>query len=215
VEQALVRLFAEGRIPGFIPSYICEEASAVGVCSALPADSYVTSTYRGHGHIPAKAGALHPFFAELYGKASGYCRRKGGSMHVTDLDLGILGANVIVGTGIPIATGAALASRLQSLDRVAVAFFGDGATDIGVFHEALNMASLWQLHAIFVSENNGFAEFIAQSAHQRIERISDRAAAYAMPGVMVDGNDVEAVHAATAEALSLRGQAAGARSSNG
>jgi acetoin:2,6-dichlorophenolindophenol oxidoreductase subunit alpha len=201
VEQTLVRLFAEGRVPGFIHSYIGEEASAVGVCSALPTDSYVTSTHRGHGHILAKGGDLRPFFAELFGKASGYCRGKGGSMHVTDLDLGILGANGIVGAGIPIATGAALASRLQSLDRVAAAFFGDGATDIGVFHEALNMASLWQLPAVFVCENNGYAEFMAQRAHQRIERISDRAAAYAMPGVTVDGNDVEAVHAATAEAV--------------
>jgi TPP-dependent pyruvate/acetoin dehydrogenase alpha subunit len=201
VEQILVRLFAEGRVPGFIHSYIGEEASAVGVCSALPTDSYVTSTHRGHGHILAKGGDLRLFFAELFGKASGYCAGKGGSMHVTDLDLGILGANGIVGAGIPIATGAALAARLQSLDRVAAAFFGDGATDIGVFHEALNMASLWQLPAIFVCENNGYAEFMAQRAHQRIERISDRAAAYVMAGVTVDGNDVEAVHAASAEAV--------------
>jgi pyruvate dehydrogenase E1 component alpha subunit len=201
VELTLVRLFAEGQVPGFIHSYIGEEASAVGVCSALPADSYVTSTHRGHGHILAKGGDLRLFFAELFGKASGYCAGKGGSMHVTDLDLGILGANGIVGAGIPIATGAALASRLRSEDRVAAAFFGDGATDIGVFHEGLNMASLWQLPVIFVCENNGYAEFMAQSAHQRIEKISDRAAAYVMPGVTVDGNDVEAVFAATTEAV--------------
>jgi acetoin:2,6-dichlorophenolindophenol oxidoreductase subunit alpha len=201
VETTLVRLFAEGRVPGFIHSYIGEEASAVGVCSALPTTSYMTSTHRGHGHILAKDGDLRCFFAELYGKASGYCRGKGGSMHVTDLDLGILGANGIVGAGIPIAAGAALASRLLSQDRVAVAFFGDGATDIGVFHEALNMASLWELPAIFVCENNGYAEFMSQRVHQRIERISDRAASYLMPGVTVDGNDVEAVHSATAEAV--------------
>jgi acetoin:2,6-dichlorophenolindophenol oxidoreductase subunit alpha len=201
VELTLVRLFAEGQVPGFIHSYIGEEAAAVGVCSALPADSYVTSTHRGHGHILAKGGDLRLFFAELFGKASGYCAGKGGSMHVTDLDLGILGANGIVGAGIPIATGAALASRLRSEDRVAAAFFGDGATDIGVFHEGLNMASLWQLPVIFVCENNGYAEFMAQSAHQRIEKTSDRAAAYVMPGVTVDGNDVEAVFAATTEAV--------------
>src|SRR6266540_5481926 len=169
-EERLVRLFGEGRMPGFIHSYIGEEATAVGVCSALRSDDYLTSTHRGHGHVLAKGGDPARFFAELYGKESGYCRGKGGSMHVTDLDLGILGANGIVGAGIPIAAGAALASRMRGTDQVAVAFLGDGATDIGVFHEALNMASLWEVPAVFVCENNGYADFMAQSVHQKIER---------------------------------------------
>jgi pyruvate dehydrogenase E1 component alpha subunit len=200
-EQTLVRLFAENRVPGFIHSYIGEEATAVGVCSVLRPEDYVTSTHRGHGHLLAKGADLRRFFAELYGRRSGYCRGKGGSMHVTDLDLGILGANGIVGAGIPIAAGAALAARMRGLDRVAVAFFGDGATDIGIFHEALNLASLWRVPAVFVCENNGYADFMARAAHQPIERIADRAAAYAMRGVRVDGNDAEAVREAAAEAV--------------
>jgi len=200
-EERLVQLFAAGEMPGFIHSYIGEEATAVGVCGALRQDDYITSTHRGHGHIIAKGGDLGLFFAELYGKATGYCRGKGGSMHVTDMDLGILGANGIVGAGIPIAAGAALACRMQGLDRVAVAFLGDGATDIGVFHEALNMASLWEVPAVFVCENNGYADFMSRAAHQRIERVSDRAASYSMPGVTVDGNDVEAVRDAATEAV--------------
>jgi acetoin:2,6-dichlorophenolindophenol oxidoreductase subunit alpha len=200
-EQALVRLFAENKVPGFIHSSIGEEATSVGVCSALRPDDYLTSTHRGHGHVLAKGADLRRFFAELYGRGSGYCRGKGGSMHVTDLDIGILGANGVVGAGIPIAAGAALASKLRGDDRIAVAFFGDGATDIGVFHEALNLASLWQVPTVFVCEDNGYADFMARRSHQPIERIADRAAAYAMPGVHVDGNDVEAVRAAAAEAV--------------
>ena len=200
-EERLVQLFAAGKMPGFIHSYIGEEATAVGVCGALRPDDYITSTHRGHGHIIAKGGDLGLFFAELYGKATGYCRGKGGSMHVTDMDLGILGANGIVGAGIPIAAGAALACRMQGLDRVAVSFLGDGATDIGVFHEALNMASLWEVPAVFVCENNGYADFMSRATHQKIERVSDRSASYAMPGVTVDGNDVEAVHDAATEAV--------------
>jgi len=201
VEQALVRLFAENRVPGFLHSYIGEEATAVGVCAALREDDYITSTHRGHGHIVAKGADLGRFFAEIYGKEAGYCKVKGGSMHVADPRLGILGANGIVGGGIPIAAGAALAARLRGLDRVAVSFFGDGATDIGAFHEALNLASLWDVPVVFVCENNGFAEFTPQQAHQRIDHIADRAAGYSMPGVTVDGNDVEAVYSAAAQAV--------------
>src|SRR5437879_3524956 len=130
VEETLVRLFSENLLPGFIHSYIGEEATAVGVCAALRPDDYLTSTHRGHGHVLAKGGDLNRFFAELYGRATGLCRGKGGSMHVADIDLGILGANGVVGGGIPIAAGAALSARMQGLDRVAVAFLGDGATDI-------------------------------------------------------------------------------------
>ena len=141
------------------------------------------------------------FFAELYGKESGYCKGKSGSMHVADIERGILGANGIVGGGIPIAGGAALAAKMQGNGRVAVAFMGDGATDIGAVHETLNLAAVWELPAVFVVENNGFADFIRTRDHQKIEKVSERAAAYGMPGVTVDGNDVEAVHAAAREAV--------------
>jgi acetoin:2,6-dichlorophenolindophenol oxidoreductase subunit alpha len=200
-EETLLRLFQQARMPGFIHSYIGEEATAVGVCSALRADDYITSHHRGHGHILAKGGDLKLFFAELYGKASGYCKGKGGSMHVADLNLGILGANGIVGAGIPIAAGAALAAQMEGIDRVAVSFTGDGASDIGSFHESLNLAALWNLPTICVVENNGYADFISQRDHQKIERISDRAAAYGMPGVTVDGNDVLAVYVSAKEAV--------------
>ncbi|MGH3258646.1 MAG: thiamine pyrophosphate-dependent dehydrogenase E1 component subunit alpha [Streptosporangiaceae bacterium] len=200
-EETLLRLFAQNRMPGFIHSYIGEEATAVGVCSALRPDDYLTSTHRGHGHILAKGGDLRLFFAELYGKASGYCKGKGGSMHVADLDLGILGANGVVGGGIAIAAGAALAARLRGTDQVAVSFMGDGATDIGAFHESLNLAAIWDVPVVFVVENNGYADFISQRDHQRIEKVSGRAASYGMAGVTVDGNDVEQVQRAAGEAV--------------
>lgn len=200
-EQRLIKLFSQNRMPGFIHSYVGEEATAVGVCRALRPEDYITSTHRGHGHILAKGGDLDLFFAELYGRATGYCKGKGGSMHVADLDLGILGANGVVAGGVPIAAGAALGARMQGHDRVAVAFVGDGGTDIGPFHESLNLAALWDVPVVFVVENNGYADFIAQKDHQRIERISDRADAYGMAGITVDGNDVEAVHAAATAAV--------------
>jgi pyruvate dehydrogenase E1 component alpha subunit len=200
-EETVLRLFSQNRMPGFIHSYIGEEATAVGVCAPLRPDDYVSSTHRGHGHIVAKGGDLRLFFAELYGKASGYCKGKGGSMHVADLDLGILGANGIVGGGIPIAAGAALAAQLRGTDQVAVSFMGDGATDIGVFHESLNLAALWDLPVVFAVENNGYADFIAQRDHQRIEQVSGRAAGYGMAGETVDGNDVEEVQRAAGDAV--------------
>ncbi len=200
-EETVLRLFSQNRMPGFIHSYIGEEATAVGVCAPLRPDDYVTSTHRGHGHILAKGGDLNLFFAELYGKAAGYCKGKGGSMHVADLDLGILGANGVVGGGIAIAAGAALAAQLRGTDQVAVSFMGDGATDIGAFHESLNLAALWDLPVVFVVENNGYADFIAQRDHQRIEQVSGRAAGYGMAGETVDGNDVEAVRRAASGAV--------------
>jgi pyruvate dehydrogenase E1 component alpha subunit len=200
-EQMVSTLFLQGRLPGFIHSYIGEEATAVGVCSALRQDDYITSTHRGHGHILAKGGDLKRFFAELFGKQTGYCHGKGGSMHVADLDLGILGANGIVGGGIPIAGGAALAAKMQGLDRVAVSFLGDGAINTGPFHEALNLAAVWELPVVFVCENNGYANFISFRRHTRIEQVADRADAYGMAGASVDGNDVEAVHDAALEAV--------------
>ena len=200
-EEKLLRLFEDNEMPGFIHSYIGEEATGVGVCHALRKHDVITSTHRGHGHVIAKGCDLDRFFAELYGRATGTGKGKGGSMHVADLDIGIYGANGIVGGGVPIAAGAALASQIRGEDRVAVAFMGDGATDIGPFHEALNLSAVWDLPVVFVVENNGFADFIRVSDHQRIERISDRAAAYAMAGETVDGNDAEAVHAATQRAV--------------
>jgi acetoin:2,6-dichlorophenolindophenol oxidoreductase subunit alpha len=200
-EETLLRLFENSEMPGFIHSYIGEEATGVGVCSALRKDDIITSTHRGHGHIIAKGGDLKLFFAELYGKAAGYCKGKGGSMHVADLDLGIFGANGIVGGGIPIAAGAALAASMQGIDRVAVSFMGDGATDIGPFHESLNLAAVWSLPVVFVVENNGFADFIRVSDHQKVAHIADRADGYGIPGETVDGNDVEAVYAAAVRAV--------------
>lgn len=200
-EETLIRLFSQNRMPGFIHSYIGEEATAVGVCAALRPDDYLTSTHRGHGHILAKGGDLKLFFAELYGKADGYCKGKGGSMHVADAGLGILGANGIVGGGIAIAAGAALAAKMRGTDQVAVSFMGDGATDIGAFHESLNLAAIWDVPVVFVVENNGYADFISQRDHQRIEKISTRAASYGMAGETVDGNDVEQVMRAAADAV--------------
>lgn len=195
-EETLLKLFEQSEMPGFIHSYIGEEATGVGVCHALLKEDLISSTHRGHGHVIAKGGDLNLFFAELYGKASGYCKGKGGSMHIADLDLGILGANGIVGGGIPIAAGAAMAAKMRKTGKISVAFFGDGATDIGAFHESLNLAAVWDLPVIFVAENNGFADFIRVADHQRVARISDRAAAYGIAGETVDGNDVEAVNAA-------------------
>jgi pyruvate dehydrogenase E1 component alpha subunit len=201
VEEALIRLFAEGRMPGFIHSYIGEEATGVGVCAALRSDDYITSTHRGHGHILAKGGDLSRFMAEVFGRRTGYCGGKGGSMHIADFEIGILGANGVVGGGIPIAAGAACSSVLATQDRVAAAFFGDGAADIGSFHESLNLAAIWKLPVVFVCENNGYADFISTQDHMLIEHISERAAAYGIPGVTVDGNDVLSVYEAALEAV--------------
>ena len=201
VELTLKRLFAEGKLPGFIHCYVGEEAIAVGVCEALRQDDLITSTHRGHGHILAKGGDLRRFMAEAYGRATGYCHGKGGSMHIADLEIGILGANAIVGGGIPIAVGAACSAQLLRDGRVAVAFFGDGASGIGSFHEALNLAGVWRLPVVFVCENNGYAEFTAVEKHVSVERIAVRGAGYGMPGVTIDGNAVEAVYQAAADAV--------------
>jgi pyruvate dehydrogenase E1 component alpha subunit len=201
VEQELITLFAKGRMPGFIHSYVGEEATAVGVCAALDTHDYITSTHRGHGHILAKGGDLNRFMAEVFGRATGYCKGKGGSMHIADFDIGILGANGIVGGGIPIAGGAACSSVMLGTGRVAVSFFGDGAANIGAFHESLNLAAVWNLPVVFVCENNGYADFIPTRDAMRIPRVADRAAAYGMPGDTVDGNDVLAVCEAARRAV--------------
>lgn len=193
--------FANGKIVGFLHLYLGEEAIATGVCENLREDDFITSTHRGHGHIIAKGGDMKYMMAELYGKSDGYCKGKGGSMHIADRDLGILGANGIVGAGQDIAVGAGLSCKYRGTDQVCVCFFGDGSTNQGTFHEALNMASIWKLPVIFVCENNHFGISMSQSRHQAIKDIADRAAAYGIPGVAVDGNDVMAVYEAANEAV--------------
>ena len=200
-EQKLAELFFTGQIPGFVHSSAGQEAVATGVCATLEDTDYITSTHRGHGHLLAKGGKLKPMMAEIFGKRTGYCKGKGGSMHIMSYDLGILGANGIVGAGIPIATGAALAASLRSDGRVALSFFGDGASNEGTFHESLNLAAVWKLPAIYVCENNSYAEFTAASASTSVKDIAVRAQSYDIPGVTVDGNDVLAVYEATRQAV--------------
>jgi pyruvate dehydrogenase E1 component alpha subunit len=200
-ETKLQEFFAEGKIPGFVHLYIGEEAVATGACAALRKSDYITSTHRGHGHLIAKGGDLKRMMAEIFGKTTGYCRGKGGSMHIADVELGILGANGIVGGGGPIANGAALAIRYRKEDNVAVCFFGDGASNQGTTQEALNLASAWKLPVIFVNENNGYGISCPTCKSMAITDIADRAAAYDMPGVVVDGNDVLAVHEAVSAAV--------------
>jgi TPP-dependent pyruvate/acetoin dehydrogenase alpha subunit len=200
-EMAVIELFARGKIPGFLHTYVGEEAVAAGVCTALRPDDKIISTHRGHGHLIAKGGRLDLMMAELFGKRTGYCKGKGGSMHIAEPDLGMLGANAIVGAGIAIINGAALTAQYLGTDQVAVAFFGDGASNTGVFHEALNMASVWNLPSVFVCENNAYAESTPQSWHQKIEDVAVRAVAYDMPSATVDGNDAGAVYLAAKEAV--------------
>jgi len=200
-ESKAAELFAAGKLPGFVHLYIGEEAVATGVCANLTAKDFITSTHRGHGHLIAKGGKVDLMMAELYGKATGYCKGKGGSMHIADVGLGILGANGIVGAGQPIATGAAFACKYRKTDAVAVCFFGDGASNRGTFHESLNMASIWKLPVVFVCENNMFGISNSQRNHMTISDISDRAGAYGIPGITVDGNDVVAVYEAAFEAV--------------
>lgn len=200
-ETKAMNLFAEGRIPGFVHLYLGEEAIATGVCANLDDTDYITSTHRGHGHIVAKGGDLKYMMAELYGKATGYCKGKGGSMHIADATKGILGANGIVGAGHNIAAGAGLSIKYRGTDQVCVCFFGDGSTNQGTFHESLNLASIWKLPVVFVCENNLYGISMHQSRHQAIQDVADRAVAYNIPGVIVDGNDVFAVYEASNEAI--------------
>ncbi|WP_330375469.1 pyruvate dehydrogenase (acetyl-transferring) E1 component subunit alpha [Inediibacterium massiliense] len=200
-ETKAMNFFSEGKIPGFVHLYIGEEAVATGVCANLNDDDYITSTHRGHGHILAKGGDLKFMMAELFGRATGYGKGKGGSMHIADATKGILGANGIVGAGHNISVGAALSAQYRGTKQVCVCFFGDASTNQGTFHESLNMASLWKLPVIFVCENNLYGISIHQSRHQTIKDISERAISYNMPGITVDGNDVFAVYDAANEAI--------------
>ncbi len=200
-EEKIVEMYAEGTMPGLAHLYNGEEAVAVGACSALNPDDYITSTHRGHGHLIAKGGKTDLMMAELFGREAGYCKGKGGSMHIADLDLGILGAMGIVGSGLPIAVGAGYSAYLRKSGQVCVAFFGDAASNIGAAHESLNLAAVWKLPVVFVCENNGYGISVSQKRHQAITDIVDRAPGYGMPGVIVDGNDVVAVHRAVSEAV--------------
>lgn len=200
-DHRAVEEFHADNIPGVVHAYIGQEAVAVGVCAALRRDDRIASTHRGHGHTIAKGADIKLMMAELFGRSNGYCHGKGGSMHIADFSVGMLGANGIVGAGLPIATGAALAARLEGSDRVAVAFFGDGGSNEGAFHGSLNLASIWKLPIIYVCENNRWAVSVPASYGLAVEDVAARAAAYNMPGVTVDGTDVLAVYETAEQAV--------------
>lgn len=200
-EEKTSQLFAEGKIPGFIHVSIGQEAVAVGVCAHLTEQDYVLTNHRGHGHMIAKGAESRYMMAELFGRVDGYCQGRGGSMHIADSGIGVLGANGIVGGGIPLANGAAFSAHYRGSNQVVVCFFGDGASNQGTFHESLNLAALWKLPAVFVCENNRWAEFTSQEDSVCIENISLRAQSYGMPGQTVDGIDVFAVIRAAEEPI--------------
>ena len=200
-EQRVSTLFAKGEIPGFVHLYAGEEATGVGVIACLTEDDYLTSTHRGHGHCIAKGLPLGQIMAEVFGRVDGLCRGKGGSMHVADVSRGMLGANGIIGAGGPLAVGSALTAKVLKTGAVTVCFFGDGAAAQGTMHEAMNLASVWQLPVVFVCENNQFEESTPWTYHTAANSIADRASAYKMPGVLVPGDDVIAVFEAATEAV--------------
>lgn len=200
-EERLHVEFATGEIPGFVHLYAGEEASAAGVMAHLGDDDCIASNHRGHGHCIAKGVDVHGMMAEIYGKKTGVCQGKGGSMHIADFEKGMLGANGIVGAGAPLIVGAALAAKLKGTDGVAVVFFGDGGSNEGAVFEAMNMASVWNLPCLFIAENNGYAEATASNWSVACDHIADRAAGFGMPGVTVDGFDFFAVHEAAGAAV--------------
>jgi pyruvate dehydrogenase E1 component alpha subunit len=200
-EEKVFDLYGQNLVPGTIHLYAGEEAVAVGVCSALRKDDFITSTHRGHGHCIAKGADLKRTMAEILGRETGYCKGKGGSMHIADFSVGMLGATAVVGAGLPIAVGAGLSAKLRNTDQVVACFFGEGASNQGTFHESLNMAAAWSLPVIFVCENNLYAMGTRQSRIMKIANVADRASGYGMPGVTIDGNDVLAVYAAACSAV--------------
>jgi pyruvate dehydrogenase E1 component alpha subunit len=200
-EERIVDLYARGQVPGLAHLYIGEEAVAAGVCAALEKEDYITSTHRGHGHVIAKGAELAPMMAELFGKKTGYCKGKGGSMHIADMDAGILGANGIAGGGLPIAVGAGWSAKWRKTKQVSVCFFGDAASNNGTFHESLNLAAVHNLPVIFVCENNTYGISVCQTKHQAITDIATRSTGYNMPGVIVDGNDVLSVYSEAVKAV--------------
>jgi pyruvate dehydrogenase E1 component alpha subunit len=197
-EEAVAEKYREGKIstPGLLHLYIGEEAVAVGACKNLRNDDYVTSTHRGHGHCIAKGGDINQMMSEIYGKKTGYCKGKGGSMHIAAPEIGIIGCSGIAGAGIPIATGVGLSIQYRKSDQVCVCFFGDGASNTGAFHEGINLAAVWNLPVIFVCENNQYAISVSTEKSLEIKDIADRAAAYGIPGTVVDGMDVTKVYTA-------------------
>ena len=208
-EEKVIDRFRAGDLAGFLHACIGQEAVAVGVCRALGDHDVMGSTHRAHGHVIANGTPPNEVMAELYGKSEGCSHGYGGSMHLYDVKRGTMGANAVVGGGLPAAVGAALAFKLRNEPRVSLAFFGDGATNIGTFHESLNLAQLWRLPVVFVCENNSWSESTPRAQHQSIENLADRAVAYGMHALRVDGQDVETVHLAAVEALEF------ARSGNG
>ena len=208
-EEGAEECYTRGLIHGTMHLSIGQEASAMGICMPLAEDDQITSTHRGHGHCIAKGAEVKRMFAEFFGKTTGYCKGRGGSMHIADVGKGNLGANGIVGGGIPIAVGAALSARMMKTGKVVVSFFGDGANNEGAFHEALNMAAIWKLPVIFVCENNGYGMSTSTARSTAVKNIAERAAAYSMPGVIVNGNIfsevAEASHQAVARARAGEG----------
>ncbi len=200
-DERALEMSRAGVMPGAVHTYIGEEAVATGVCANLRPDDRITSTHRGHGHIIAKGGDLKRMMAELFGRTTGYCKGKGGSMHIANFSIGILGACGIVGGGLPIATGSGLAAKLQGRDQVTACFFGDGAANEGTFHESVNLAAIWKLPVIYVCENNMYAVSTPAAYSLSVKDVAERGAAYRIPGVVVDGQDVVAVYEATAEAV--------------
>jgi pyruvate dehydrogenase E1 component alpha subunit len=208
-EERVNKLFAAGHLYGTTHLYIGQEAVAVGVCGALTPDDQTSSTHRGHGHFLAKGGNMKRMMAELFGNEAGYCQGRGGSQHMADMEIGFLGSNGITGGGIPIATGAALSAKLLKTKRVVVSFFGDGATNQGVFHESLNMASIWDLPIVYVCENNLYGMSTPISYVSKVKDLAVRAKSYDMPAVVVDGCDVSAVYKAAREAVAQARQGKG------
>ncbi len=200
-EERVSKEFAAGNIQGIVHLYLGEEAVATGACANLRPDDYIVSTHRGHGHLIAKGGQTDRMMAEIFGKATGYCKGKGGSMHIADPTIGMLGANGIVGAGIPIATGAAMAAQMRGTDQVAISFFGDGACNTSRFHEGINMGAACKAPVVYVIENNLFMVSTRTTDVMAISEMSQRAAAYGIPGVAVDGNDVVAVYEAVGGAV--------------
>jgi TPP-dependent pyruvate/acetoin dehydrogenase alpha subunit len=200
-EYTAADLYSKTKIFGALHNYAGEEAVAVGVCSNLRKDDYVFGSHRGHGIYIAKGGNVQRLMAELFARETGICKAKGGSMHVADVSVGMLGASGIVGAGIPLATGAGLSAKYRGTDQVSVCFFGDGASNQGVFHESLNLASIWDLPVIYVCENNQYAEATRYSDAMRVKHIADRAAAYGIPGIVTDGMDVSKVYGISNEAI--------------
>jgi TPP-dependent pyruvate/acetoin dehydrogenase alpha subunit len=200
-EEAASAKYKDGDLPGFIHLSIGQEACAAGVCATLEASDYITSTHRGHGHCLAKGGDATRMMAELFAKEAGYSQGRGGSMHIADVSVGMLGANGIVGQSMPLGVGAALTAQVKGSGAVAVAFFGEGASGAGVAHEAMNMASLWHLPLVFFCEANRYAELSPYETHVPLANVADRAPAYDMPGVTIDGGDAVAVYETMTEAV--------------